>query len=129
MIGRVGTQILYPLLGVVVLIAMWWLLCLYFRVPTVVLPTPDKVVHALTTRIDLILEEGWVTLKETILGFVLAIVIGIPMAVLVANSRPINLIVSPLLIGAAGTARIYIAPRSLAARLSRFISSTFRVEW
>ena len=58
MIGRVGTQIIYPLLGIVFLIALWWLLCLYFRVPTVVLPTPDKVVRALVARHDLILEEG-----------------------------------------------------------------------
>ena len=73
MIGRVGTQIIYPLLGVVFLIASWWLFCLYFHVLTVVLPTPDKVVHALIARMDLILAEGWVTLKETILGFILEI--------------------------------------------------------
>ena len=36
---------------------------------------------------------------------------------------------APLLIGAAGTASIHVAGRSLAARLARFVSSTFRVDW
>jgi NitT/TauT family transport system permease protein len=128
MIGRVGTQIIYPLLGIVFLIALWWLLCLYFRVPTVVLPTPDKVVHALISRFDLILEEGWVTLKETILGFILAIVVGIPMAVLVANSRPINLIVSPLLIGLQSVPKVALAPIIL-VWLGTGIESKLAVVW
>ncbi len=36
---------------------------------------------------------------------------------------------APLLIGAAGTASIHVAGRSLAARWARFVSSTFRLEW
>ena len=45
------------------------------------LPTPDKVLHAFIARFDLIVSEGWVTLKETLYGFILALVVGIPMAV------------------------------------------------
>jgi NitT/TauT family transport system permease protein len=108
--ARRVTQIAYPLAGIVFLVAMWWLLCVALRIPTVVLPTPDKVVHALVARIDLIAAEGWVTLKETILGFILAVVLGIPMAVLVANSRPINLIFSPLLIGLQSVPKVALAP-------------------
>jgi NitT/TauT family transport system permease protein len=110
MIGRTATQIIYPFVGIVFLIALWWLLCLGLRIPTVVLPTPDKVVSALVGRIDLIMAEGWVTLKETICGFILAIVIGIPMAVLVANSRPINLIFAPLLVGLQSVPKVALAP-------------------
>jgi NitT/TauT family transport system permease protein len=110
MTGRNATQIIYPLVGIVVLIALWWLLCLGLRIPTVVLPTPDKVVKAFVGRIDLIAAEGWVTLKETICGFILAIVAGIPMAVLVANSRPINLIFSPLLVALQSVPKVALAP-------------------
>jgi NitT/TauT family transport system permease protein len=110
MTGRNATQIMYPLLGILFLIALWWLLCVGLRIPTVVLPTPDKVVKAFVGRIDLILAEGWVTLKETICGFVLAVVVGIPMAVLVANSRPINLIFSPLLVALQSVPKVALAP-------------------
>ena len=37
MIGRAAIQIFYPLVGIVFLIALWWLLCLGLRIPTVVL--------------------------------------------------------------------------------------------
>jgi NitT/TauT family transport system permease protein len=110
MTGRNAMQIIYPLVGIVFLIALWWLLCLGLRIPTVVLPTPDKVVKAFIGRFDLIVAEGWVTLKETICGFVLAIVVGIPMAVLVANSRPINLIFSPLLVALQSVPKVALAP-------------------
>jgi NitT/TauT family transport system permease protein len=108
--SRTSTQIIYPFVGIVFLIALWWLLCLGLRIPTVVLPTPDKVLYALVGRIDLIMAEGWVTLKETICGFILAVVVGIPMAVLVANSRPINLIFSPLLVGLQSVPKVALAP-------------------
>jgi NitT/TauT family transport system permease protein len=110
MTGRNAMQIIYPLVGIVFLIALWWLLCLGLRIPTVVLPTPDKVVKAFIGRFDLIVAEGWVTLKETICGFILAIVVGIPMAVLVANSRPINLIFSPLLVALQSVPKVALAP-------------------
>ncbi|MGC2777305.1 MAG: ABC transporter permease [Bradyrhizobium sp.] len=110
MTGRSATQFIYPIVGIVLLIAVWWLLCLGLHIPTVVLPTPDKVVRALISRIDLITAEGWVTLKETICGFILAVVVGIPMAVLVANSRPINLIFSPLLVALQSVPKVALAP-------------------
>lgn len=128
MIARTTTQIVYPLAGLVFLIALWWLLCIYLRIPTVVLPTPDKVMHALTSRIDLIMAEGWVTLKETVLGFILAVVVGIPMAVLVANSRPINLIFSPLLVGLQSVPKVALAPIIL-VWLGTGIQSKLAIVW
>ena len=110
MTGRIATQIGYPLAGTLLLIAFWAFLCVYGKVPTVVLPTPDKVLHAFIARFDLIVSEGWVTLKETLYGFVLALVIGIPMAVAVANSRALNLMFYPLLIGLQSVPKVALAP-------------------
>ena len=92
------SPLLYPLAGVVLIIAVWALACWFFNIPTVVLPSPDKVLRSLIIRSDLLLSEGWITLKETLYGFVLALVIGLPLAVAVANSRPLNLMFYPLLI-------------------------------
>ena len=36
---------------------------------------------------------------------------------------------APLLMGTTGTVKIYVQPRSIAARIARFLQSTFRVEW
>jgi NitT/TauT family transport system permease protein len=92
------SPVVYPLVGVVLIIAVWVLACWFFNIPTVVLPSPDKVLRALIIRSDLLFSEGWITLKETLYGFVLALVIGLPLAVAVANSRPLNLMFYPLLI-------------------------------
>jgi NitT/TauT family transport system permease protein len=107
---RIATQIGYPLAGTLLLIALWTFVCVYANLPTVVLPTPDKVLHAFIARFDLIVSEGWVTLKETLYGFILALVVGIPMAVAVANSRAMNLMFYPLLIGLQSVPKVALAP-------------------
>ncbi len=128
MTTRVASQIGYPLFGTVVLIALWAFLCVYGNVPTVVLPTPDKVLYAFIARFDLIVSEGWVTLKETIYGFILALVIGIPMAVAVANSRALNLMFYPLLIGLQSVPKVALAPIVL-VWLGTGIESKLAIVW
>ena len=110
MTRRIATQIGYPLAGTVLLIALWTFVCVYGNLPTVVLPTPDKVLNAFIARFDLIVSEGWVTLKETLYGFILALVVGIPMAVAVANSRAMNRMFYPLLIGLQSVPKVALAP-------------------
>jgi NitT/TauT family transport system permease protein len=128
MARRIATQIGYPLAGTVLLIALWTFLCVYANVPTVVLPTPDKVLNAFIARFDLIVSEGWVTLKETLYGFILALVIGIPMAVAVANSRAMNLMFYPLLIGLQSVPKVALAPIVL-VWLGTGIESKLAIVW
>jgi len=128
MTARIASQVGYPLAGVVLLIALWAFLCVYGNIPTVVLPTPDKVLFAFIARFDLIVEEGWVTLKETIYGFILALVIGIPMAVAVANSRALNLMFYPLLIGLQSVPKVALAPIIL-VWLGTGIESKLAIVW
>lgn len=128
MISRLLFQIGYPLAGVVFIVAIWILACWAGDVPTVVLPTPDKVLHAFINRFDLLVSEGWVTLKETLYGFVLAVVIGIPLAVAVANSRPLNLMFYPLLIGLQSVPKVALAPIIL-VWLGTGIESKLAIVW
>lgn len=102
--------IVYPPLGIVVCLIVWHLICVTFKVPTAVLPTPMEVWQAFIGRWDLLLAEGWVTAKETIYGFVLALVIGIPIAVAVANSRTLNLMFYPLLVALQSVPKVALAP-------------------
>lgn len=109
-VARLITRIGYPLFGLVVILGAWILACWLGDLPTVVLPTPDKVFHAFIARFDLLMSEGWVTVKETLYGFILAIIIGIPMAVAIANSRPLNLMFYPLLIALQSVPKVALAP-------------------
>jgi NitT/TauT family transport system permease protein len=107
---RIVSQIGYPLAGVLLILAGWILLCWAAHIPTVVLPTPDKVLHAFIDRFDLLASEGWITLKETLGGFLLALVIGLPIAIGIANSRPLNLMFYPLLVALQSVPKVALAP-------------------
>lgn len=105
-LSRVG----YPLAGIALIVAAWVLICWLGNLPTVVLPTPDKVVRAFVARFDLLLSEGWITFKETIYGFLLALAVGLPIAVAIANSRPLNLMFYPLLVALQSVPKVALAP-------------------
>ncbi len=106
----IAERIGYPLLGLLLLLAVWALACWFVSIPTVVLPSPDKVLQAMVTRSDLLLDESLITLKETLFGFVLALAVGLPLAVAVANSRPLNLMFYPLLIALQSVPKVALAP-------------------
>jgi NitT/TauT family transport system permease protein len=107
---QIAARVGYPLAGVVLIVAAWALACWLANIPTVVLPTPDKVLRSMIVRSDLLVSEGWVTLKETLFGFVLALAVGLPLAVAVANSRPLNLMFYPLLIALQSVPKVALAP-------------------
>ncbi|MCK9913290.1 ABC transporter permease [Microbacteriaceae bacterium K1510] len=103
------TRVVFPLLGLVLILVMWALVCWLGQLP-IVLPSPDKVLYAFVNNLGLLLEEIWVTLKETLYGFVLALVLGLPMAFAVANSRTLNLMFYPLLVALQSVPKVALAP-------------------
>src|SRR5258705_6944237 len=107
---RVASQVGYPLLGVLLILVTWLLICWIGNLPTVVLPTPDKVLRAFIDRFDLLVSEGWFTLKETLGGFLLALLIGLPISIGIANSRPLNLMFYPLLVALQSVPKVALAP-------------------
>jgi NitT/TauT family transport system permease protein len=107
---RTFSRIGYPLAGIVLVLVVWVLICWIGNLPTVVLPTPDKVVRAFISRFSLLAGEGWITLKETLFGFFLAMLVGLPMAVAIANSRRLNLMFYPLLVALQSVPKVALAP-------------------
>ena len=110
MTARSLTRILYPIAGLLLIVVAWALACWLGRLPVVVLPSPDKVLYAFAGNMQLLLEESWVTLKETLYGFALAFALGLPMAVAVATSRTLNLMFYPLLIALQSVPKVALAP-------------------
>ncbi len=110
MTARSLTRIVYPITGLTLIVVAWALGCWLGHLPVVVLPSPDKVLYAFAGNMRLLLEESWVTLKETLYGFGLALVLGLPMAVAVANSRTLNLMFYPLLIALQSVPKVALAP-------------------
>lgn len=104
------SRFLYPLAGTLLILVAWTLACWFWAIPTAVLPNPGQVARAFVTRADLLGSEALVTLTETVYGFLLALLFGLPMAVAVANSRPLNLMFYPLLVALQSVPKIALAP-------------------
>jgi NitT/TauT family transport system permease protein len=121
-------RLVFPPLGIVLTIALWQWYCVQFKVPEAVLPTPVQVFGAIVKRWDLLLEEGWVTLKATLYGFLLALGLGIPIAVAVANSRILNWMFYPLLIALQSVPKVALAPIVL-VWLGTGIESKLAIAW
>ncbi len=102
--------IFLPILGAAVLLAAWALYVARFDVPVAVLPSPAAVFKVAVAQWRMLLDQGIVTLLECIYGFVLAFVVGVPLAVAVASSRTLNGMFYPLLIAMQSVPKVALAP-------------------
>jgi NitT/TauT family transport system permease protein len=100
----------YPLVGLLAILLLWQGYTQIFGISRIVLPSPLDIFRASVARHDLLLHETWPTFLESIFGFALAVVIGIPLAVGVANSRILNLTLYPILIATQSVPKVAIAP-------------------
>src|SRR6476620_7868576 len=80
-----------PVLGLALLILVWHACVVAFNVAPVILPRPGLVL-------------------ESLYGFVLAFVLGVPLAVAIAGSRTLNLMFYPLLIATQSLPKVALAP-------------------
>jgi NitT/TauT family transport system permease protein len=101
---------LYPLLGVAAIIAIWQIYVSAFGINRIVLPGPLDIMQASVNSWSTLLKETWPTFLESVLGFAIAVVIGIPVAVCVANSRVLNLTLYPILIATQSIPKVAVAP-------------------
>lgn len=110
MTQRLLSNVFFPTIGIVVVVLLWQGYVDLFNVNPIILPSPTDIAGATTANFAMLLRHLWPTLVECVLGFVLAVVIGIPVAVAVANSRILNLTLYPLLIAMQSIPKVAIAP-------------------
>lgn len=103
-------QSVYPLIGIVVLLGLWQGYTTLSGISQIVLPSPLGIALVSIKQYDLLLQQTWPTLVETVLGFGLALLIGVPLAVCVANSRLLNLALYPILVATQSIPKVAIAP-------------------
>lgn len=101
---------LYPLLGLIVIVAVWQGYTRLTGISRIVLPSPSDILAASINNYGLLLKETWPTLAATVFGFGIALGIGIPLAVCVANSRVLNLALYPILVATQSVPKVAIAP-------------------
>lgn len=101
---------LFPLLGIAVVVVAWQAYVDIFDVSRIVLPGPLGIYASAAQNWPLLMRKSWPTFLESAYGFALAVVIGVPMAVAVANSRLLNLTLYPLFVATQSIPKVAVAP-------------------
>ena len=68
-------------------ILVWWLAIVIFGIQRYILPTPWETVTALYTFRGPLLSNGLVTLATTLIGFGIAVCVGLVLGIVVGSSR------------------------------------------
>lgn len=101
---------LRPALLVVLVVVLWELAIVVFRIPPYLVPSPVQVIKAIVEAWPRLLREGLVTTYATIGGFALSVAFGIPVALFIAYSRTVESFVYPLLVFSQSIPKVAIAP-------------------
>lgn len=117
-----------PVLGVVLLLMAWHLTVVIFNVSPAVLPKPALVLDSMIANWRLIVQEGTITLLESLYGFLLAFALGVPLAVAISGSRTLNLMFYPLLIATQSLPKVALAPLIL-VWLGTGLESKLAIAW
>ena len=91
-------RIVAPAAFAVVVLALWQLYTVVSDVPESSLPSPTEIARAGWEHRDLLIDNTWVTVEEILIGFALAIVLGVVLAILVRSSKTVERAVYPWLV-------------------------------
>lgn len=103
-------RFLAPLLLGILLLGTWQGLCVAWKVPTYLVPTPLDILHALFANWRELFGALLVTLKVTALAFLCAVVLGVFVAFLLVQSRLIEISLFPYAVLLQVTPIVAIAP-------------------
>jgi len=109
-VRRAAGRVVAPVLGVVGLVAMWWAAVEVFDVAAYLVPAPPGVAAALRAWPEYLAAHTWVTLREALAGFGLALATGLPIGALLATSRQVAAGLMPTLLAVAAIPKPALAP-------------------
>ncbi len=108
--GRFAAEWLPPLGLVAVVIALWQGATTALQLPRWLLPSPIDIIGAFQTSGELIAAHSWITLQEVLIGFGLAFVVGVLLAIAIAHSRTLERAIYPFVIASQTVPVVAIAP-------------------
>jgi len=103
-------ELSYPFVAVLIAAVVWQAFVWLARLPDYFLPLPTAVAVEVAKNAWLLLVHGWVTTYESIMGFLVSVVVGFPIALIIVWSRPLERSITPLLVFTQTFPKIAIAP-------------------
>jgi NitT/TauT family transport system permease protein len=112
---RKYTRIYMPVFTLALLATVWELSVAALDIPRFILPPPSSIAEAAVADIDLIWQHTLVTGYETLVGFALAVVVSLPLAVMIVYSRLLRDALFPLILLTQAVPKVAVAPILLLA--------------
>jgi NitT/TauT family transport system permease protein len=109
MIAAIANRVMTPLVYIAAL-AGWEVLVRTLNIPLWMLPAPTAIAAAAMQWAPELLSNSIVTTRETILGFLLALAISLPLACLIAFSVWGRKIIYPAILGLQSIPKVALAP-------------------
>ena len=76
-----------PVLLIVMILILWDVVIRVFNIPPYLIPTPFSVVEQLWNEWPMLVKEAGPTTWATLGGFALSVLVGVPIAMLIAYSK------------------------------------------
>ncbi len=102
--------IVYPFVVVLAALALWEVGARALNVPAYILPPPSQITVVMHEKMPLLLRHGWVSTTEIMLGFLLSVVVGIPLALATFLWPAFARSVYPLLVSSQAVPKMAVAP-------------------
>jgi NitT/TauT family transport system permease protein len=107
---RLAGDTLVPAATLIGVLVVWEAATRALHVPRFVMPAPSEILAEGWDWRYRFIEHTWVTLYETLGGFALSILVGVPLAVLIVYSSVLRNALYPLIVLAQSVPKIAIAP-------------------
>jgi NitT/TauT family transport system permease protein len=102
--------VVYPIGMMVALLAVWEATARLLSLPPYLLPAPSAIARSMDTNFALLIKESVTTTLETALGFVLSVVVGVPLALAIYLWKPFARAVYPVLVSSQAVPKVAVAP-------------------
>jgi len=101
---------LYPAAAILIVLVAWHFGVSFFNIPTYLVPSPLAVAQRLWEDRVFMIFHSYVTLLTTVGGFLLSVVVGIPLGMLLVSSRILERAIMPLLVVSQSFPKVAVAP-------------------
>lgn len=108
--GKTLIKSMTSLAGVLVFLLIWQVGVAVAKVPAYLLPAPSEIFLTFVDNLPKLLTHGWTTTYEMLLGYAMAVVIAIPLAIAMTSSRRFDEFVTPTMLFFQVVPKVAIAP-------------------
>jgi NitT/TauT family transport system permease protein len=104
----------YAAITLIALLVIWQAATALFAIPGYLLPAPTAIVADMAANWRLLGNASLVTIAEVAAGFVLSVLIAVPLAALLSSSSAVENAIYPIIVGSNTVPKVALAPLLLA---------------